>query len=121
MGTHCRAKPLTGLELNLSVHVVDVKISISWKRKKEKDAFQTVFLDSEANHMLTEGMRNELSELGEDCSSLRTHQTPERNPAPVFTGIQTAALHWQGLFPGEALAGRGRAMKGGGAGMPTCV
>lgn len=67
MGTHCGAEPLTGLELDLSVHVVDIKISIAWERgggkKEEKDTFQT-FVDSKTNHMLTEEMRNERLNFG---------------------------------------------------------
>lgn len=34
MGTDCSTKPLTGLELNLSVHIIYKEISITWKRKK---------------------------------------------------------------------------------------
>lgn len=71
MGTHCRTEPLTGLELNLSVHVVYIKISIAWKRKKEKDTSQTVFMDSETNHMLTEEMRSERMNFGAVRALLR--------------------------------------------------
>lgn len=35
MGTDCSTKPLTGLELNLSVHIIYIEISITWKRKNE--------------------------------------------------------------------------------------
>lgn len=51
MGTHCCTEPLTGLELNLSVHVVYIKIPIAWERKKKKDTFQTIFVDCETNHV----------------------------------------------------------------------
>lgn len=64
MGTHCRPKPLTGLELNLSVHIIYIKISITWKRKKKKNGFQTSFMGVEMNHILTEKMRNRCRKFG---------------------------------------------------------
>lgn len=41
MGTHSSSEPLMGLELNLSVHVIDIKISITWKDTEEKNIFQS--------------------------------------------------------------------------------
>lgn len=35
MGTDCSTKPLTGLELNLSVHIIYIEISITWRREKK--------------------------------------------------------------------------------------
>jgi hypothetical protein len=35
MGTHCRPKPLMGLELHLDVDVVDMETAISWKMPKK--------------------------------------------------------------------------------------
>lgn len=37
MRTHSSSKPLVGLELNLSVFIVYIKISITWKTQKMKD------------------------------------------------------------------------------------
>ena len=36
MGTHSGSKPLMGLELNLSVHIINIKISITWKKIEDK-------------------------------------------------------------------------------------
>lgn len=109
MGTHCRTEPLSGLELDLSVDVVYIKISIAWKREKEKDKFQTAFVDSDRNHMLREELRNERRDCGAFRASLRLFLSDIKHlkgtRPPVFTVTRTAALHWQGLFSGEALAG----------------
>lgn len=44
MGTDCSTKPLTGLELNLSVHIIYIEIPITWKRKKGKKPIPKRFL-----------------------------------------------------------------------------
>lgn len=109
MGTHCRTEPLSGLELDLSVDVVYIKISIAWKREKGKDKFQTVFVDSDRNHMLREELRKERRDCGAFRASLRLLLSDIKHlkgtRPPVFTVTRTAALHWQGLFSGGALAG----------------
>lgn len=53
MGTHCSSKPLMGLELNLSIHIIYIKIPITWKNMEErkilrsiaKQSYLQVFLD----------------------------------------------------------------------------
>lgn len=49
MGTHRRTEPLTGLELHLSVHIVYIKIAITWKREKGKKPEARQFLRSLKN------------------------------------------------------------------------
>lgn len=39
MGTHSSSKPLVGLELNLSVHVIYVEMSVTWRNTEEESSF----------------------------------------------------------------------------------
>lgn len=67
-------------------------------------------MDSDRNHMLTEELRNKRRDSGAFRALLRLFLSDIKHlkgtRPPVFTVTRTAALHWQGLFSGEALAGR---------------
>lgn len=61
MGTHSSSKPLMGLELNLSVHVIYIKIPITCKKIEEKKKRNHIFIHSQYNSLSTPSLENRRS------------------------------------------------------------
>lgn len=68
MGTHGGSKPLTGLELNLSVHIINIKIPITYMSTREKRYNYFFWPSAEVHRCHTEAVLRDLAEKFTDVS-----------------------------------------------------